>query len=277
MHAIRWRFVLTAVLWAGSHAMGQQPSPADRVAPRLAGGRLYEGAFLADQIGRLASLDGGVTAVRFEPGPDGRAVPPMALLPCTTLQRMEQVRHARQTEPRFRVSGQVFLYKGRNYLMPTAYQVVGGGSDQADQAPPDDHPPGREADADPSVEALVGAIETLTPENTGADAPVAAPTGDLLPDGSYLRPRTGLVARSLEGALTFTIDNDPDADPAGPTALRLLPSRALELIESMLGEAGAPARFLLSGRVFQYQGRNYLLPSLVRVAREEASGLRPGR
>ena len=250
----------------------------DPPAARINHGRLYEGAFLAGQTGRLVTLEGGATAFIFEPGPNGRAVPPMALLPCTTLERMEQVRRARETEPRFRVSGQVFLYEGRNYLLPTSYQTLGAAADtvpaQADAAPGAEPDP---ADVtNPSVEDLIGAVERLSPADRPEVAPAALPAnrGDLWPDGTYLRPRTGHVSRLHTEAPVFTIDNDADSPTNGPTTLFLLPSRALDLIEQLTEEQnGGPSRFQLSGRVFQYQGRNYLLPSLVRVEHDHATGL----
>lgn len=272
--------VATAILLSAPLASAQPQNRREHARPlRLSRGVLNEGAFLADLPGRLLTLDNGVSAFVFDRSAQGRAVPPMAMLPCATLMRMEQIRDARKGVARFRVSGQVFLYQGRNYLLPTFYKALGSVDDAA-QAPAEesargDATPDPSAIADPSVEDLVGAIERFSPppRDKGAE-PAPLRTGNLMPDGAFLKPRRGHITRAPAGGLAFTIDNDADTS-AGPTApLVILPGGSLALIERLLKEHGEGVALILSGRVFLYAGRNYLLPSMVQAQLDGSAGLR---
>lgn len=81
---------------------------------------LPEGTFLVSRRGRLArSADGAHVLFTFEAdGPDTPEAP-MILLPCRKLQDMEDYveKHGDQTV--FSVSGEIHIYRGANYLMPT--------------------------------------------------------------------------------------------------------------------------------------------------------------
>ncbi|MFM9958683.1 MAG: hypothetical protein ACKVZJ_11450 [Phycisphaerales bacterium] len=48
---------------------------------------------------------------------------PMRLLPCLNLQEMERLTQAHAVALEFKVSGQVFVYDGKNYLLPTMYLI----------------------------------------------------------------------------------------------------------------------------------------------------------
>jgi len=43
----------------------------------------------------------------------------MVLLPCRLLEHMEQIVHGRSDQVVFVATGQVFVYRGTNYLLPT--------------------------------------------------------------------------------------------------------------------------------------------------------------
>jgi len=79
---------------------------------------LREGSIVADRTGRLTrTADGSQWEFSFEA--DGRALrdPPMIILPNSKLQVMENTIQGPNHDPRFRVTGVVTEYKGRNYLM----------------------------------------------------------------------------------------------------------------------------------------------------------------
>ncbi len=256
-----------------------QPAGETRPPARFSRALLHEGAFLADQPGRLVTIGGGESAFVFDRTDAGRAVPPMSLLRSTTLMRMEQIRDARAGEARFRVSGQVFLYKGRNYLLPTFYRAMSEFTDPAPAAI-DPDAPDPSADADPEVDELVRAIEQFSPTPRDGDfdpiaeADLAAHAGDLMPDGSMLTPRRGVFIRTTGGELAFTIDTDADTAVGPTTPIVVLPGRTLALIERLVEEHGLGTPFVLSGRVFQYRGRNYIIPSLVQAKPGDPAGLR---
>lgn len=48
---------------------------------------------------------------------------PMRIIPCLNLQEMERLTQTHAVALEFKVSGQVFVYDGRNYLLPTMYLI----------------------------------------------------------------------------------------------------------------------------------------------------------
>ncbi len=94
-------------------APGQEPPPLRR-----------EGEFVDRRRGRLVrSPDGGHVLYQFEA--DDRESPelPMIMLPCRNLESMERIVQERGDRVVFVVSGEVFVYRGANYLLPTLYQI----------------------------------------------------------------------------------------------------------------------------------------------------------
>lgn len=86
---------------------------------------LREGTFLVDRTGRLRrSGDGHNWELVFES--DGRALqdPPMILLPNLKLMAMEAAVKNATRDVRFRVTGMVTEYNGRNYLLLEKVVVV---------------------------------------------------------------------------------------------------------------------------------------------------------
>ncbi|GEM_PF-4509190 len=75
-----------------------------------------EGDVITDRVGRLQKTDAG-WEFHFES--DGRALndPPMILLPNSELARMERSLEKSGQDLRFRVTGMITMYGGRNYLL----------------------------------------------------------------------------------------------------------------------------------------------------------------
>lgn len=83
-----------------------------------------EGTIIVDRAGRMVRSDvGGEWLFTFETDRNGKQDPPMVLLPCRRLERMEKLLEERADATVFRVSGQVYVYYDRNYLLPTWYQI----------------------------------------------------------------------------------------------------------------------------------------------------------
>lgn len=98
------------------------PSSIDPSSP--AGTRLLrEGTFITNRRGRLTRGTAGDILFTFDADARGKGEAPMSLLPCMNLASMEKVVDRGGDGITFTVSGQVFVYKGRNYLLPTLYQV----------------------------------------------------------------------------------------------------------------------------------------------------------
>lgn len=261
---------------------------------------LAEGAFLVREAGVMAPLESGGWAFAFERDDRGRApAPPMALLPCATLEQMERVTPASEKRVRLVVSGQVFVYRNRNYLLPTMFafpserngekdhERANGDSASEREAEENAEPQKqreaseRAASADPSVEALIESIETLS-EDRGE--PVwAPPSGDgqhagLRPDSSFLESRRGrLIRENASGRLVFSIDNDADESPGGDSPLTILPCLNRERMERLLEGREGSLSMTVSGRVFTHRGRNYLIPTMFQIASDQGVGLRSAR
>lgn len=100
------------------------PAPSSATAEVPQGGRLLrEGTFIASRRGRVIKATGGEWQFHFDTGPDNKADAPMGLMPCLNLQAIEKLAERGSEALSFTVSGQVFVYKGRNFLLPTMYTV----------------------------------------------------------------------------------------------------------------------------------------------------------
>jgi hypothetical protein len=86
---------------------------------------IREGTFLVDRTGRLTkSADGQNWEFTFEA--DSRAMqdPPVIILPNLKLMAMEQAVQSSNRDVRFRVTGMVTEYSGRNYLLMERVVVI---------------------------------------------------------------------------------------------------------------------------------------------------------
>lgn len=86
---------------------------------------LREGTYIVDRVGRLTpSSDGQQMEFRFES--DGKAMydPPVILLPNLKLMAMEKAVSSSSRDLRFRVTGMVTEYRGRNYVILEKFVVV---------------------------------------------------------------------------------------------------------------------------------------------------------
>ncbi|MEC9374332.1 MAG: hypothetical protein VYC34_10835 [Planctomycetota bacterium] len=238
---------------------------------------LREGAFLPDATGQMRQLASGAWAFVFEPGPSGRALPPMLLLPSMNLAAMEQMAESRAEELWFRVSGQVFVYHDRNYLLVTTQEPVtaeeqssidaaNAADDEASEAAaelPEELAGGRD---EPSVEELIQALETATPvrrEASVAGGGGGAPSeAGLQREGSIRTLRRGRVVPGPGRQWDFVTDNDAETSADLDPPMTLMPSLNLERIEDLALERGDSLAFRISGRVFVYEGRNYLMPTM---------------
>ena len=92
---------------------------------------LREGTPIVNRVGRLVlGADGGASEFVFES--DGGALrdPPLIVLPNLKLMIMEDTTRGNTREPRFRVSGVVTEYRGRNYLLLDKVHVLSTNSQQ---------------------------------------------------------------------------------------------------------------------------------------------------
>lgn len=226
-----------------------------------------EGSFILRQRGSMVRLPGGERAIIFHRDAQGRAERPMVLLPCLTLQSMETVAGDGSKDTAFLVSGQVYVYHGVNYLLPTAAPVASG----AEPAPA---PKAAETEPskDPAVEDLIRGLEAQKDRprtlGGGGGAPKETQAGptDLLAENSIISLKRGRLVRLASGEWAFTFDNDTSGEAAADRTLVINPCLNLQRLEAWASKLGDGATILMSGRVFQYQGRNHIMPTMHQVA-----------
>ncbi|MFN0131686.1 MAG: hypothetical protein ACKVW3_04010 [Phycisphaerales bacterium] len=236
-----------------------------------------EGTFLVRARGVLTRLPGGESAFIFAKDSTGKAERPMVLLPCHALQRMEQV--AGRQAAAFALTGQVFVYSGVNYVLPSEAPLLppeavvpasATPDSQHDNAPATTPPPA--ANDDPSVQELIQRLawqrerprsidrtDTVEPRirQTGGEAP------ELLPEGRTVVRRKGRMVRAADGGWMFSMDSTPDAKADAP--LVLLPCANLQRLDAWAGGVGDAATVEITGRVTTYNERNFLLITMFRM------------
>jgi len=107
----------------------EQATPTTQVgtAPGVKPKRLLrEGQFIITRRGYLSRATGGMTPwmFTFESDGDAMADPPMFMMPCRQLENMERIVGDRGADVTFLISGQVFLYRQQNYLLPTMVKIA---------------------------------------------------------------------------------------------------------------------------------------------------------
>jgi len=80
---------------------------------------IREGRYIPDRLGRLTRGPDGKTA-EFTFDSDGKALrdPPLIIVPCAKLAQMQGTELGAGLDVRFRLSGTVTEYRGRNYILP---------------------------------------------------------------------------------------------------------------------------------------------------------------
>lgn len=293
---------------AGEDALGPRPEgprEAPRVAPQPRGevpsgldaqpdrlrpspGRLLaEGAYIHRARGRLLSGDAGLWIFVFDPDADGVTLPPMVLQPCLRLTEMRRLAEGKEQTTTFSVSGQVFAFDGRNYLLPTYFTTVSaealglsgegsvGGADEPPSAPSDP--------ANPSAADLLKELEANSAERSRARAGAGSGAPSLLREGLTIVQRRGRIERGPASSWVFLTDNGPRAGDEtsvrqeSDVPLRLAPCLILEDIQRVIRERGERQVFRVSGQVFVYEDRNYLIPTAFRLEHDYEGNLTPAQ
>jgi hypothetical protein len=85
-----------------------------------------EGTILVSKRGRVVRLtgEGGRLGFALDNDPNSPAQPPMILHPCRVMESMEAMASLKGENVSYRVSGRVMVFAGKNYLLPTFYQLV---------------------------------------------------------------------------------------------------------------------------------------------------------
>lgn len=244
------------------------------------GRRSYpEGTFISQRRGRIITTKGGevvFSPAAAEPGKPGD--PPMVLDRCATLEQL-QAAIASTPDAGVTLGGQVFVYRGRHYLLPTTYAIDLAGPAQGTKPEPEKQAPASPAASeaprgDIDTQALIQELEAQRGVPRTVDPPAAAPAeggveAGVANEGTLLVNRRARLVRlaAEEGRFGAAFDNGAGVDKAKSGAMALLPCAALQSLETLAAYRGENVSFYVSGRVFVYNGKNYLLPSLVQATR----------
>ncbi|MBY0309134.1 MAG: hypothetical protein K2Q09_10370, partial [Phycisphaerales bacterium] len=88
----------------------------------------------------------------------------------------------------------------------------------------------------------------------------------LIRENTFITQRRGRMTRSMTNEWVFTMDADAKG-ARGEPAMVLMPCLNLQNMEKAVERSGEGTSFTLSGTVYVYKGRNYLLPSMFVVNR----------
>lgn len=245
---------------------------------------LREGSFLNRAVGTLRE-DPARAEWFFVPD----AVDPSGLERSFVLQPngvLEEAIRVERVAPEplaYEFSGEVFVYKGRNYLLasiatpvvpravPSA-PISGAGGDRPRGEP--DRPL-----AELDEEALAAELERRLAERIGA-APMtplgperpslegseaAPPRRGAMPADVRIQSRRGNLLRdSSTGGWRFVfVGQLPEG---GEPSMPVMPCLALERVERLVRESDRPVPLLVSGTTTLFEGRNFLLPTAFRMA-----------
>ncbi|MHC5002359.1 MAG: hypothetical protein ACYTJ0_04480 [Planctomycetota bacterium] len=230
---------------------------------------LREGSRLLNSAGRL-QRDAATGWWTFFARPDAPGSAPIefVMLPSRQLEQMEQIlRSEPGSDVAFEVSGEVFVYRTRNFLLPTGSAQVIPTAETPAPPPPD--PAAAPTGDDDSVEAIMRELaEAVGPLQRRSDVelPVTVDTGPGPRGGTDLVWRRGRLRRTDRGAWVFVFDADAEGTADPP--LIVMPCLLLERLEDYVARAGRTAPVLLSGRVYRYGNRSYVMPSVFRAPRE---------
>jgi len=259
---------------AADEASAQEP-----VRPPL----LREGSHLVRVVGRLHRdpLTGAWTFV-IDSADEQSPGHELTMMPGTLLAEMERmIESAPEFQLVFEMTGEVFIFRARNYLMPTHPPLLIGHEERPKEPPalpPSDSGP--ENATGESTEDIIHDLERSVgpvarrpeadaeppPSADGTRAAGGVPQTDLVHEGTVLLARRGTIRRTGDGAFLFVFDADAEglADPP----MTLLPCLLLERMDRYARQASDDDDVLLSGHVYTYRQQNYLLPTVYRIPRE---------
>ncbi len=250
---------------------------------------LREGAFVSGARGQLVKGKSGRWYAIFDPDGAGRMLPPMIVMENANLAAMERAAGREAAGTRVRISGRVTVYRDRNFLLPSAPPLLerpvavdpdaaaNAASREASAAAnaPKPADKGTAAKGEPSIEQIIADLDKAVgarktgPATTRADATpgtitVQEPTEAGVTTG-YLTSRRGRIVRGSDGLLMAVLDSGSVGRTEGP--MTLLPCQNLTALESIIDTGGEGTTFSLTGEVFVYRGKRYLLPAMYTVNR----------
>jgi len=255
---------------------GQARAPSVQGPAAVAGGRWREGAFISRRAGTLVRARTGDWIYVPRPAGGGSPEAPLVLIPSQNLERLERALDPGAERPSVSISGQVFSYRGRDYLLAGEASAPLAES-QPKTVTPEPAAAPNEPGVERGAEDLVKDLESRTTapralprvhaaRTEPAESPHAADTSPAgVAEGTLITARRGRLIRLPDGDLAFT----PDNDAASPDrAMPLAPCLTLSRMEDVSLWRGDGVSLEVSGRVLVYRGRRHLLPTMFVMAQQ---------
>jgi hypothetical protein len=246
---------------------------------------LPEGTAVVDRTGSIR-LDGEWWVFDLDPQPAVAPISPsptlqateLKLLPNSTLEAMVRMARAAAGPMKFKISGELTVFQGENYLLPrSAVRAPAPHARAADTIAADQSAPAAETDSgkppektppvawDADAEDVLARMRDLNPEMPATIRPEATPpptrrnvrpSAAFVLEGSSLVARTGRLIRDGSGWL-FAFDSSRPDEP--DSSFRLLPNRSLEFMTGAAQNDASGPTFVVSGEVTAFEGQNHLL------------------
>ena len=228
---------------------------------------MREGSYLLQVRGtmRRDAVDG---SWHFLPDRTDEEAPALSIdlpmLPCKMLTNMQGVVEGSPDQSFvFDLSGQVFIYRGRNYLLPTHAPRLTGYHPGVDRMPSI-----VVEEQDDSAETILEQLDEAAgalPRSPRANSTPREGTGQTETEGATLLWRRGWLSRNGDGTWLFVLESDASAKKDPP--MIVMPCLLLERMERYASSEGSAVALLVSGRIYRYEKRSYLLPTSFEVPR----------
>lgn len=209
------------------------PPPGDGIGGPI-GGRWGEGKFIVRRAGVLVPAPTGEWVFSFLPTASGPRERPVVLMPNAVLERLERAlrispdsmgdanEQDASSKPVVSLTGQVFLYAGREYLLASAFSIAAPTPAPADEAPSTLETPEADADAADGTGAETPASDsdapTQRPESEQINAAVSdSAVEDLIKDLEARRGPT--VRRSISASTPAPLAPEPASSATASSAV----------------------------------------------------------
>ncbi|MCG8509986.1 MAG: hypothetical protein MI741_12230 [Rhodospirillales bacterium] len=146
---------------------------------------------------------------------------------------------------------------------PSSEDVMRGLLDEREAPPVTEPTPKREARPVRGSVGLPAGRSRIDPDILGIAPGQEQPK--LRREGEFVVSRRGRLVHAGEGAYAvFVFEADSENSPEPPMILQ--PCRLLEDMEDYVDEHGDSVVFVLTGQVHVYRNRNYILPTMMKIA-----------
>jgi hypothetical protein len=292
--------VLSAALFEPLPADPQDAKPVETIAPAatLVQVRLplfREGSVISRVPGDLAQdPDEKLWLFRPTATEAGGLRREFVLLPSPVLEDMLRTAEVSGAPVEFELTGRVFIYRGRNFLLPDfAPRIMRFDAKPGETPPPrggDDAKPAPNGEdkfvpaaddaknQDAREDAAIDAIERKLEERVGrapqarvSESSTTRTTQEKHPDapianGTRMSARLGRLSRDPQtGSWRFVPEQ---SSGTGDPSFEILPCLLLERLEDAARQSDKAPAVLLSGTIYAYQGNSFVLPTSYRRARE---------